>query len=788
MARLGGLPAYATSMLLVIIVALSPVAVAAGPGGHHGHRVVEGLQGLHVEVTITPHGYTVTGRVNATASPSAEIEALDGHVSYHYDNKTCTTKLEGSLHVKSGKLEGSRISLAARGTGDLRAVKGHLIFKSKNHIDESIYTNTSKAVLDIHIGLNSTSEGAYSIPDKKGSMERDFNTTIHLEAANESQELIVVNANLTGSIEEYRLVNTSIANVGVEGPVSLLIPVSGRPIKADFYLMSRSTVNATRLTANVTHVKLVDYTTMTFKDAAVATGFYLLLSNLVTSLNLTKYVQVSLTTTMSNATVTIKVNYEGNISPSSLGKLESKIKIGSMGGQELPLKGLSGRLGALLGGFSSLEEASRLPSNITGVLSVYYDVKAHASQGVLDASVKAEAKAAGDFCKSNYTLTTLEAEVHYSNSTKTIHLEFTVAGRSAEPYTPTISVASILHSLLERFKGNVSNAVIVVKSADGVSLEAAGVKARRLVFTLANYTSLESLAAEYRGVAARMAGNLLEIASSKSKLSIKLPPLAAAAKGLVVRGPLAANITLPFHGVLHREFRVKVFNSIAQGVGLLIHKGSKVGRSLHIATLPPDEVKIPPTIKAHKAGPALELEGVEGVVTVILPYKSEYPGQPAVLVVHTNGSVEVVTKVVVKDGYIEANVSASSVFAPITLSQAGGGGGATTTSSTTSTSTTTTKTTTTTHTTTTTTTKTTTTGTTSETTSTMKTTTSTTATTTRTSTTQHTSTSKPSQGTTTTTPTTTSTTTKSRKTGLAAAAVIVVVIIIAAAAALARRR
>jgi hypothetical protein len=757
------------ALLLAAIVALSPIALAAPPRTPGS---------LTTQATITPHTYTLTLHMTLNKT-SKSVKAASAHVGYTYNNKTCTTNLEASIHEELAKASNSTLKASEEGVVYVNATKGLLEAHTRSQGSLVLRLIANKTNIEVSTNRSSVMDMLTNTSAGEGHTDRSGRISLYLRLVNTSQTVLKTSLDINYTSHTTFTNKSSLTKAIASGPITIEAPVSGKPVIIAFKLDSAATLNETLLSENVTHVHLEGQANLTFKDYLTAIAVYQYLNMIVVGLNLTKYVKVTPPASPAFPVVNIEVEYEGNVTPSELGHIKVPER---PSGIPAPPAGIQGNATRLVREIEDVLPAA-VPENLTGTLNATYKLKASYAQGVLDASLAVSARATGDFCKANYSIDKLEASVEFNNQTATESVHLVIHGRTAEPYTSALTIARFLKHFIDEAKSRVEDISVTLKTADGVRLVLNGKEYNRLFFTGENYTSLEDLEVSYGGV--KVGGHARGlVVSSGPQANLTLPPIA---KNVLIKGARKAVISLPIHGKLHRHLKLGVSNDIAPNATIVIHRGAKVLSKVKLATLPPSQVQLPSSIKGHKAGPALVVEGVEGPVTVVLPFKKDYPGKPAIVVVHSNGTVEVVTNVTVKDGYIIANVTASTTYTPVILASGGGGGTTTTTTKTTTTTTATTTTETTTKTT-----STTKTTTTSGTTTTTK-TTMTSTTTTRTATT-HTTTKTPGTTTTgktsttktaTTTPTTT---TKAKSRTTLVAAIIVVIVVIAAAAALIARR
>ncbi|MEB2836333.1 MAG: hypothetical protein GSR80_001148 [Desulfurococcales archaeon] len=767
---------YIASLLLLAAVALAPVAAAAPPASS---QQATGLKG---QATVSPRKFSITLDLASKAPKLEGIDKLSAHLLYGYNNKTCASTLQASLSAQGSKLKGIKLDANAVGSLSVNSSAGLVVtaLKEDSMLDLSLSKNatgvnlTVKAQRTLNSRVNTTAhEGVSTV---------ESHEYVYLNIVNQSVNIARIEANVTSETHTTLHGNTTLTDLTAEGPVAVKIPMSGHTFQVAFKLAAHIKVNETLVSENKTYINVHGTVNMTFKDYVTAFAIYQYLSMIVSTMNLTSHVQLT-PPTMQNPTIVIRISYEGYVTPETLEGLRASGPAGHVGAPAgapslQVLENLTGKL-----------PLEALPTSLpNGTLEGTYTLKAHASGGELEATLQARSHGTGGFCKANYSIGHLELNVAIDEVANKMQVHLSAAGKTGDPFTPTLASAKALYKLIDDMKDELQSVDVTFKSADGVYLVVNGVETHMATFTLKNYEDLKSLGVEYAGMRMHGGRGLVEVVKPVHNLT--LPPIA---KGAVLKGVGRVNITLPLHGRLHKRMVFRFLNSIAPNATIILHPGARVKARLHMATLPPDQVKLPPTVKAHKAGPALEVDGVQGVVTVVLPYNPEYPGKPAVLVIHSNGTVEIVENVTVEHGYIIANVSASSVFAPITLPTGGGGGGETTTTTTTTGTTTTQTTSTTTQTTTSTTTSQSTTSTTSQTrTSTTPTPTTTTSGITATTTTsQSTTKTTPKPSTTSQTSSTQATqTTKAKKglsTGVVAGIVVVIVVIAAAAALLARR-
>ena len=389
-----------------------------------------------------------------------------------------------------------------------------------------------------------------------------------------------------------------------------------------------------------------------FSDYLTAMAFYTLVSQIVENLSLSDYVTVMPPSSFTNPTVTIMVSYQG-----SLGEFEPGA------GYNLSLN-LPSWLREILPNQPPVSGPFGVTGNYTATLT--------ASGNELNATLEAMAQVTGSLCNCSYGLSSGYLNVTYTGSEAI--LESHVEGYSAEPYTSGILTARALESLLESVEDNLSDATITLTGSDGVEFYLNGEILPSAAFTLDNYTLLKELGVSYAGAILEDVGGVLEVGPNAT--NITLPPIAG---GITVQGATSLNITAPFN-IAPRDLVVAFHNSVASNATLIIRAGASLQDQIHAETLDVGAIEVPPDIGVP-AGPSLLVTGVSGNVTVKLPFTSTGQGQPALYIVHDNGEVEVVTNVLVEDGFIIANVTASTSFTPIELTgqPPGGGGGGTTT-------------------------------------------------------------------------------------------------------------
>ncbi|MEB3851136.1 MAG: hypothetical protein LRS49_00950 [Desulfurococcales archaeon] len=641
--------------ILLALMALVSASAAVAPASEGG-----GAQ-LAVQAGVGPEGFNASFTVVVPLPPNATSpQSLGGGVDFYFDRGSCSAGLNGSLELSSPSLE--NITLTALASGSVEGAAN-----LSNATVEYAYNTTSTLALD----LQTVDSGGNPV---EASLEANLARSVQGEASragggeSSSQSSYQATVNLYldtpngtmlgslqvwGSSQSGAAANSSWGSGDYSGILNL--NYGGYSLNVEFdgnysYLLNLTSGEG----ENATLLVAVNSTTyFHFNNYLYALAFYNALEAIVENLSLQDYVTLT-PPSLFNPTVGVIVEYEGEVGLENLTNATLPGAPGwAWGNATTPTPP-----GWLRGLLPSLE------GSISGSLT--YNASVSVENSTLEAAVEASASLSGSPCNSSYGLERAWLDVGLDDSSGSLVVSGGAEGYSAEPFTSGLLAARSLHRLLEGLEGNLSNASIALTGCCGVEFDVNGTRSPSLTFDLGNYSVLGEVGVYYQGALLREPGGLLQVGPDAPG-NITLPPIAG---GVEASGVYSLNVSVPMPApaTVERALRITFYNDVADNATLLIRRGAQLSGALHLATTaePPAEA----SSYGEAAGPTLVVDGVSGNVTIVLPYNGD-PDRAALLVVHSNGQVEVVSNVTVEGGYIIANTTASSTYTPIELYSGG---------------------------------------------------------------------------------------------------------------------
>ncbi|MCE4625427.1 MAG: hypothetical protein F7C35_06140 [Desulfurococcales archaeon] len=598
-----------------------------------------------------------------------------------------------------------------------------------------------------------------SVESRTSVVHDEYNFTVNLSASNRTTGNMTLDLQLAGQ-NNATVINESVTGDGVYQGQLNYESTGAYEYSLQVSFQGEYNYTATPMNETAFNLSLYSHTVLVFPDYASAMQAYYMLNQIVQMLNLTQYVTITPPPFL-GTTVEVTVHYNGifqlnNTAPETPWNWQMPFTPG----QGLPMGGALGNITFL----------APLTGEDGFTLEFNSSLSAVIANSTLKANASYSAEAVNCTLDNNFSLA-LEGDAYLDRENNSVVVEVYFGVEC--PSGPFMGFA-IMKSVLENLTNSSDVSVdAVLEGTDGVSFIFNGDEVSTVEVT--DDTNITGLAVKYAGTVYYGLDGPTHIINKTALL----PPLIPS---IIVENVTGFTGGLPFPAAtvegapLHLEF--PDYGSIS------VMPGSSITGALQAQFQPADQGLIPSNMSATPIGPMVTVRNVTGTLALNIVVSTDFTGEPALLVIHENGSVTVVTNVTISGNTLTAVVPAQSTFIPVALTAGGGGGGGETTTTTTTTpSQTTTETTTTTP-------KTTTPGTTLAPGNTTTTMTTTSPTGTTASTTTSTTTTQPTQtGGNTSTTTTTSGGGKgiSGKTAAAAGAVVVIVIIAAAAYLLTRK-
>ncbi len=360
-------------------------------------------------------------------------------------------------------------------------------------------------------------------------------------------------------------------------------------------------------------------------------------------------------------------------------------------------------------------------------------------------SIKANALIKANCSKEpSYRLNYLKISTYHKEGSNYTEVNMQLNVTHPEPISSFLMGKAFIKRIIDKVRSSKGSVNLVVKSiSKDIMFKIGNKELSKIIFTNKNISEALNLNMIYNGVEVGGSGGLLKIITAAKKITFRVPVVT---KEVYVRGPENIMLVLPSKMKLFNNLTISVTNNLATNASVTLFPGSIVNSTFSFNTITKQEAMslIPRNISAYVIGPALSLKGVSGSGLIKLPIE-EHGTNVELLIIVENGTYKIFKNVTVENGYLIAKVHGFSTFIPVLVKGETPTSTSPTTTTTTSTSSTSTSTTTTS----------------SSTTTTTTTTTSTSSTTSSTSTTSTTSTTSSSTTTSTTTSTTSTTSTMS---------------------------
>ena len=564
------------------------------------------------------------------------LTSLEGSGRFVLGNGSFAANL--SLSGAATGLEGltGSINASAKGTAAYDPETESLFRSTTTNVSASLEASSSESPVKLSFGSTEYVRASYNLATEAGVSEKRYILHLLVKAWNETTGNITVNLSLHGD----ELSVTTPEKVHGEGSASgnlQLVMGEENSIVLNISLSYSYTVNLSEDTANITADAYIDA-----GNPMVAYQVYLALVGLVNEVDIGDYVTVEPPSYSNPTTVTVHVAYSGDLD------LEFDDMPPVLPG--LPLSGVSPE---------DLASPAVLLPNVGQNITVSYETEAAIS--VLNGTFTLEAASSGTVenasCNASATAT-LSVWLDQNERDIVVEINF-----SAENLPDTLSLFYLAKTALAGILENATSTLRLVASG-GLELYEEGSPASTVNLT---EDVLDSLAVK--------AGDLLYYSPSSAYAlgpNITLPALI---QKVVANGTDRVLARLPYPsakvlGSLSIEFPDRANVTI---LGL-----SEISGTLVVGVEGASADLIPSNISAVPAGPAVVVRNVTGYLRLEISVNSS-ASNLALLVIHDNGSISLITNVSVEDDYLIALVSAGSTYIPVSLTSGWTGGGETNT-------------------------------------------------------------------------------------------------------------
>ncbi|MCE4628385.1 MAG: hypothetical protein F7C34_04470 [Desulfurococcales archaeon] len=591
------------------------------------------------EITLSPSAANASIVIRVPAPEN--LTSLDGHGAFELSNGSFTANLSvtgsgSGLDGLIGAIRSSSESTAAYDP-DTESITRNATTLVSAHLTQAGAENP------MELSFNSTvfTTTSYSLATEAAVSEKRYKLSLYVHAQNETYGNITVNLSLHGN-DLSVLTQEELSGEGSATGSLQLVMGENVNVMLNISLSYSYTVNRSERQVNLTADAYIDA-----NNPMMAYQVYLALDGLVRELDIADYVTVEPPSYSNPTTVKVHVAYAGDLDLNETLPIFPGFFLGGVGSGDLASP-------AIL--LPSLDQRIRLSYESEATLNVSngtFALEASSEGRVENASCNATASAIVDIW--------LDEEEGYI----VVEINFT-----ADNVPDTLSLFYAAKTALQGILENATSSLQLIGSG-GLELYLDGSPVSQVNIT---EDVLEDLAVRV--------GDLLYYSPSEAYAlgpNITLPTLvqrvvANGTSKIVARTSFPESIVL---GQLSIEF--------PENATITILGASRISGVLVAGVENASIDLIPSNLSAVPAGPAVVVKNVTGLLQLKIRVDTS-AGNLSLLVIHDNGSIELISNVTVEDDYLIANVTAGSTYIPVALAGGtgtGGGGGTTTTGRTT---------------------------------------------------------------------------------------------------------
>jgi len=657
-----------TLLFILPLATLPAVAASQQPG--QGQAGNSGQATASMNITITPN--TTSLDLQASIPVSDEnLTMLNGNVSISEDKAQGIISLTTAIQAFYKQLENVTGTLETT----LQATASIDAANKTGTLDVTTSTSTNMAIT----GENGTLKIAGTI--QKTTTTQSQNTTITstsdtqtslLVEAESQQETVTISLNINATQETVATPNETRTTGSFQGPIVVTLPVSGFTMTINLNLDGHYEAVAANntLTVNAT-------INITADNSFVAGILYQEITSIIQQYNLTGIVQA----TLNGNTITIVVTYNTTLNNTLTPGLGGIIAPG------LPGYAQGNKTRSIIEHFKHLIDNTTLaPSNLcTGKINITAsgDLTVQIENGTITVNSTIQVSAPQLLEELPYSIEHTQATLTLENTSQgsTIKVNAQATLGTPEPFTSIDLLQQTAWLALHAAEPNMTGKTrfnLTVNAENGVSLIVNGKHTSTVTFNNTTLEALQKIAVEYDGIIYNGANKPIVFTGKGNRLPV-LPPTA---KQIIIIGVDKAAFKLPYgNATILSNMTIKFGNETSKAK-IVILKGARINQTLATAIITPENITLPPGYtNLQPAGYALAISNTTG--TAIVSLKIEAPtSNIKILIIHDNGTTELINPLHIKAGMVVAVVSTHSVYIPVTQQSGGGGQETTTTTST----------------------------------------------------------------------------------------------------------
>ncbi len=623
------------SWVLLVLLVISPITYSQP---YNSSTSIKGT------ITIKPDETNINLLIHKQLPPNFNLTSLEGNITFNYDPETGHAVLQGGITGESPDLEGANIqgtlSLEGSSTVDNNIVNTNMHTEFRLNGEA---TNGSNHTL-INISYEKNQNQTLNLDQKTSEGAQTTHLELMLQFSNETttQELdATIDYNSTSQGNE----NQTTSRGRITGPI--IYAQDEYKIGVDLDIEYTYTLyhfnNTLQLEATVN---------LAFQDYMTAYNTYMMIQAFLQYFNTSANISVEPPTQI-NPVVVVQIEYTGTLTD-----LES-----------IPGTGFPQMPGTPIGQMP----ISMQPSDITGIMptimpaeipsgNITYnlDVNMIIDDGELAIAINGEANIPPESITSEYLLNNAQITIEYYNDTNVIEIEVTADATTPEPFTPFALVKEALKTIQEN-ASELQSLEITLTGENGVKFLFNGEEKTMVIIDKTTIMNIDTLAIVYNGTVYYgfdSPMNLLE-----ENVQTMLSPYT---NKIILNSTMTAHVKLPFaQAKLNQPLIIEVDSAEGKLANITILEGAYIEGTLDIAYHSPDAVDIPTELHVQPAGKALTIHNVTGNAKIMI--KTEGSGQLALLVIHDDGTTELLTDITVENGYIIVQVSTHSTFIPVKL-------------------------------------------------------------------------------------------------------------------------
>ncbi len=660
---------------LFIIPSVSLFAAAnpqQGPGNNGGG--MEQGPAANMSIKITPNMTSIDMEAVVPVKDK-NLTMLNGNMTIKEDKNLGVVNADLELQAFYKQLENVtgklNMTVSAASTMDLANKTSTIKEETSTNANATITTENGT----LTIALKTVRNSIGIIENMSSTITTNTSTIISMNSRS-SQGTVSLTLNINSTKTTLTTKNATITVGSFKGPLVVTVPVSGLTMTINLDLNG----NYTAILKDG-KVEIDAIVNITADSSLVAGILYQEIVSLIQDFNLTNTVKAEL----NGNTITLIVSYNGsirNIMMPGIGGIASQDFLGFLENNGTSM---------IMSHFQNIMENTtiapspaangRISVELNGALCVKVE------NGSVNMSATATLRSPDLLQTLPYSIEKAEAMLALENTTgmPTLKMEFNATFKTPEPFTTIEALRQAtwlaLHTpLLKERIMNQAKLNITVMAENGVKLIVNGTKKDRIKANNTGLNMFEKLALEYDGIEYMGAGKQMIVKNAVNGM-VPLPPTA---KQIIVENMSRVVFKLPFsNATLLSNLTVTFGSGSNMTANITIMKGAMINGSLATAVITPENITLPPGYNnMQPSGYALSIANTTGKAQICL--KVNVAGNVMILVIHDNGTIELVKPLKIENGMAIAVVSTHSEYIPVTQ-QTSGGTQETTTTTTTST-------------------------------------------------------------------------------------------------------